>query len=128
MRPHFPSQIQVHSLNDPYDTLVWQDKILLRGNLRLSVQEAAAFLGDEMVERNFGYDFRDKSNDRLIWRVDNHGAWLPVTDPCHVHANPDDDDDRIECFPDSRGTTFLYAMHCIKNHYENKPQDWDAFK
>jgi hypothetical protein len=90
------------------------------------VEDSARFSSEGMTSRNFGYDLRDCSTGRLIWRIDNHGTWQPVGSRCHVHTNPDDEDERLEHFEDSRETTFLYVMHCIKNHYTNKPQDWEG--
>jgi hypothetical protein len=79
-----------------------------------------------MMERAFSYDFRHTDSSRLIWRIDNHGAWQSVASPCHVHADPDNEDTRIEFFSDSKKTDFTYAMHCVKSFYEGKPQDWES--
>jgi hypothetical protein len=121
--PHFPASIQ-NPENNP-SALFWRDQIHLKGGYRLEVSDWALFEDEAMVERSFYYDFRRKDGRQLIWRICNHRRQQPVTAPCHVHANPDDEEDRIECFPDSIEATFPYAMHCVKNFYEDKPQDWE---
>jgi hypothetical protein len=112
-------------LNNP-NAFRWADTIQLKGNLRLVVKDVVIFLPDgNMSSRDFSYDLRDSRTNRLIWRICNHGCLRPVDDPCHVHANPDDEDERIECFDDSRKTTFDYVMHCLKLHFEGKSQEWE---
>jgi hypothetical protein len=105
--------------------MYWKDVIHLKGNLRLEVYDWALFENKEMVERSFSYDLRRKDDRKLIWRICNHKAQQPITASCHVHINPNNEDDRIEFFPDSTRTIFPYVMHCLKNLYENKPQEWE---
>jgi len=87
--------------------------------------EQAFFDDDGMIERSFSYDLREKGTGRLVWRIDNHCRRQPVTNPCHVHAFPDAPDKRTEFFADSKSTTFMYAIHCVKNFFEGTPQDWE---
>ena len=123
-RPHFPSEIQI-PLDNPF-SLWWSDTIHLQGNRCLKLVDAAIFSEDGMMaERSFSYDFREQESHKMIWRICNHKTWQPVTNGCHVHDNPDDEDARNECFPDSTKTDFMYVMHCLKNFYEGKPQDWE---
>jgi hypothetical protein len=49
-----------------------------------------------------------------------------MEEPCHVHIDPDNEEARLPFFEDSRTTIFPYVMHCLKNHYTGKPQDWKA--
>jgi hypothetical protein len=123
-KPHFPAPIQIPE-NNP-SAIFWRDQIDLRDNYRLVVSDWALFEDGEMVERSFYYDFRKRDGRELIWRICNHRMQQPVSAPCHVHTNPNDEEDRIECFPNSITTIFPYAVHCVKNFYENKPQDWEG--
>ena len=49
-----------------------------------------------------------------------------LRDPCHVHCDPENPDERLEFWPSSEVTTFAYVMGCIKKHYEKRPQDWET--
>jgi hypothetical protein len=119
----WPSKIEIPE-SDP-NSLYWQDKIDLKQNLCLTVMEQAFFDDDEMIERSFSYDLHERGTDKLVWRIDNHCRRQSVANPCHVHAFPDDPEDRSKGFPDSKQTVFTYAIHCIKNHFEGKPQEWE---
>lgn len=122
--PHFPAPIQIPEDNP--SAMYWRDLIRLRGDYRLDISDWALFEDGEMVERSFFYDFRKTDGRKLVWRICNHRRQRPVSARCHVHANPDNDKDLIECFPDSIKTIFPYAMHCVKNFYEGKPQEWEG--
>lgn len=37
-----------------------------------------------------------KSTGELVFQLDSHGQSIPISDPIHLHINPNDDDDRIE--------------------------------
>jgi hypothetical protein len=122
--PHYLSPIQIPDPN----ILFWQDKIYFRDGLCLTVQEVAIFNNEEMTERSFAYDLREVGTGRLIWRICNHCEQQPVENSCHLHLNPLDEDERLEFFPDSKTTILPYAMHCVKNHFEGKPQEWEVQK
>ena len=124
-KPRFPTHIEIFAL-DP-ETLFWKEKIDFQQNLRLTVMEQTVFDEGEMIERSFSYDLRERGDaGKLIWRIDNHNRKQPVTAPCHVHNLPHDPpDSRIECFVDSKKTDFPYAVHCIKNYFEGKSQEWE---
>ena len=123
-RPRFPSEIEIPEL-DP-DALYWRDEIDIQQNLCLTVMESTFFYDDEIVERAFSYDLREKGTSRLIWRIDNHSRRQPISSRCHVHNLPNDPpNSRIEYFKNSSGTIFTYAIRCINNHFEGKPQDWE---
>jgi hypothetical protein len=78
-----------------------------------------------LIERSFSYDFREEGTSKLIWRIDNHCRRQHVSCRCHVHDNPDDDEHRNQFFADSRSTIFPYAMRCVHNFFENRPQEWE---
>jgi len=124
INPHFPSPMQIPEDNP--SAFYWHDEILLRDNYRLVIKESAVFEDGEMSERSFYYDFRKKDDRKLVWRICNHFVEKPVSAPCHVHVNPEKEKDFNEFFPDSVKTTFPYAMHCVKNFYEGKPQEWEV--
>jgi hypothetical protein len=90
------------------------------------VEDSALFKGGDMIRRNFSYDLRRCSTGRLIWRIDNHGSWQSIEEPCHVHIDPDDEEARLPFFENSKITIFPYVMHCLKNHYTGKQQDWEV--
>jgi hypothetical protein len=122
--PHFLSEVKIPADN-PY-AFEWKDTIHFQDGLRLEVTDYAIFApGGGMVERKFMYDFREEATGRLIWRICNHGSWKVVDEPCHVHTDPDDEEQRLEIWPSSDETTFAYVMRCLKNHYEKKPQEWE---
>lgn len=122
--PHYVTKLRVFTNPDRF---YWSDVLLLHNDLCLKVEDSARFSGDEMTIRNFSYDLRRRSAPRrLIWRIDSHSDWHPISDPCHIHINPDNDDERLEFFKNSQGINFLYVMHCLKNQYENKPQEWEV--
>lgn len=79
-------------------------------------------LDGNWVERSFAYDFRDAGAVYPLFRICNHNATQSIKAPCHVHV--DQDDERI-IFPTSEGKDFSYVIHCIKNFYQHKPQDWE---
>jgi hypothetical protein len=123
--PHFTSEIKIPE-NNPC-AFEWKDTIHFQDGLRLEVTDYAIFAPDGgMIERNFMYDFREEETGRLVWRICNHGTWKMVDEPCHVHADPDDEGNRLEIWPSSDETTFAYVMNCLKKHYEKKPQEWEA--
>ena len=122
--PHFPAPIQIPE-NNP-SALYWRDQIYLRDGYCLDISDWALFEDGEMVERSFFYDFRKIDGRKLIWRICNHRRQQPVTAGCHVHANADNEKDINEFFPDSINTIFPYAVHCVKNFYEGKPQEWEV--
>jgi hypothetical protein len=122
--PHFPHQIEIPKSNPSF--LRWKVKIFLRDGLCLSVNETAIFDGDGMSERSFAYDLRNTITGKLIWRIDNHSRRQPISSPCHVHANPEDEEQRIECFADSRKPNFPYAISCVRKFYEHEHQDWEV--
>lgn len=126
IKPRFPVNLEIYE-GELQTTLYWSDKIDLKRNLLLTVMEHATFDEDEMLERSFSYDLREKgAGGRLIWRIDNHCRLQPVNARCHVHILPDDPpNSRLECFPDSTKIDFTYAVHCIKIHFEEKPQKWE---
>ena len=124
--PHFTTKIKIFTHPFP-DSFFWEDDVIrLKDDLCLKVEDSARFRGDAMFNRNFSYDLRHCTTGRLIWRICNHGTWKPVSEPCHVHVNPDNEDERLAFFEDSRTTIFPYVMHCLKNHYTGKPQDWEV--
>jgi hypothetical protein len=123
-RPHFPSRITI-PLDNP-KALYWKDRILLQNGLVLEVHEQAFFDDEGMSERSFSYDFREEAGRRLIWRIDNHCRLQSVEAPCHVHRNPNNEGERFEYFTDSKKADFMYAMHCVKNYYQSKPQEWEV--
>ena len=121
-KPRFPSHIEIQE-----GDLYWQDTIDLQQNLCLTVMEQAFFDDNEMIERSFSYDLREIGTGKLLWRIDNHSRRQPVEAPCHVHSLPDDPpDSRTPLHSDSKRAIFPYAIHCIKNHFEGKPQDWEV--
>ena len=102
----------------------WSEIFHFRDDTILSVRDQATFDTDgKMVDRKFAYDFRSKGSDQPLWRICNHYEWRSVNDPCHVHVGHEDN--RVECFPTSHDKDFLYAIHCVKLHFLQKPQDWD---
>jgi hypothetical protein len=120
-RPASPSKIKIPKAN-PY-ALYWIDKITIKEEKILTVKEMATFDGDgRMLERNFKYDFRDSGSPDPLFRIDNHGVWQSVSEPCHVHVGREDN---LVSFPSSEGKDFKYALHCIKNYYQQRPQDWE---
>jgi hypothetical protein len=122
--PRFPSEIQIPE-SDP-NSLFWSDRIDFRQDLRLTVMEQAVFCDDQLVERAFSYDLREIATGKLIWRIDNHSRRQSVDAPCHVHVLPDDPpNSRTPLFENSRTAIFPYAIHCIKNYFEGKPQEWE---
>jgi hypothetical protein len=125
-KPHFPLRIEIPEDNP--NSLLIRDTLHLRGNLRLAVYEQAFFDENGIVERSFAYDFREVGSEKLIWRICNHCVRASIESPCHVHTNPHGQEERNEFFSDSKGTLFFYAMHCVKNHYEHKPQEWEVQK
>jgi hypothetical protein len=122
-RPRFPYHIGIPESNPC--SLYWVDKIPLQQNLCLTVMEQAFFDEDEMIERSFSYDLREAGTGKLVWRIDNHCRRQPVSSPCHVHDSPNEPDKRNEFFSNSRRTDFTYVMHCVKNFFEGKPQEWE---
>lgn len=122
--PRFPFQIKIPQDNPSF--LQWKADICLRDNLCLSVNEVAIFEDDEMVERSFAYHFWDRGKDRMIWRIDNHGRRDSVLSRCHVHTNPDDQNERNEFYPDSKVAIFPYVISCVRKHYEEHSQDWEV--
>lgn len=124
-KPRFPSEIIIPQ--DDLNSLFWMDKIDLQQNLRLTVMEQAFFCDDQLIERSFSYDLREIRTGRLIWRIDNHCRRQSVEAPCHVHTLPDDPpDSRKPLHLNCARAIFPYAIHCVKNHFEGKPQDWEV--
>ncbi len=103
----------------------------------LKVHDQALFDNDgAMAERSFSYDFRTKGAEHPIFRICNHeGLPQSIEARCHVHVEDLKDkktgESRLECFSDSigfpsnKGKDFAYAIHCIKNFYLGKPQEWE---
>jgi hypothetical protein len=123
-RPRFPYTIKIPKDNPSF--LRWKEKIPLQENLCLSVNETAIFDDDKMTERIFAYDFRHIDTDKMIWRIDNHSTRQSITSPCHVHPNPENEEERNEFFSDSQGTDFPYVMRCVRKFYEQERQDWEV--
>jgi hypothetical protein len=120
-RPVRPTKIEIPA-NNP-SSFYWKEKFTFRDGKILSVTDMATFDTDgEMVERKFMYDFRDDASHVLLFRICNHGAWQLVSKPCHVHVEREEN--TVE-FPSSEGKDFTYALHCIKNFYQQKSQDWE---
>lgn len=117
--PHYTSTIEIIGTS-----LYWKDEIRFRDGYVLDIIDSTSFYASGgMKYRSFSYDFRKDGEVHPVFRIDNHNRPQPATEPCHLHlgANPD----RIECFPDSTKTDFQYVVHCIKNFYASKPQDWE---
>jgi hypothetical protein len=124
-RPHRQYEIEIPNENPSF--LRWKAKIPLQNNLCLSVSEVAIFDEDKITERVFAYDLRDRETGKMIWRIDNHSRRQSVSSPCHVHTNPDNEEERNdEYFTDSQGTDFPYVMRCVRKHFEQEPQDWEV--
>ena len=121
-RPGRHSKVQIPEDNP--NAFFWKEKFYFRDNKVLTVTDIDTFDADgDMLERDFAYDFRERGGAHPIWRVCNHCTKQSVDAPCHVHV--EHDDNVIECFPDSSKTDFTYAIHCIKNFYLGKPQEWE---
>lgn len=101
----------------------WDKEIFLfKEDKILKVKDVGMFDSEgNMVERGFSYDFRERGSVHPIFRVCNHEKIIPASEPCHVHVGQKE----LPLFPDSTKATFAYAMHCIKNFYTGKPQDWE---
>lgn len=123
-KPHFPYQIEIPKSNPSF--LRFKATICLRNDLCLSVNETAIFDDDGMSERSFSYDLRNSNTGKLVWRIDNHSRRQPVSSPCHVHANSEDEGQRIEYFADSKTPDFPYAIRCVRKFYEQDIQDWEV--
>jgi len=123
-RSHRQYQIEIPK-NNP-SSLRLKTEIPLQNDLCLSVKESVIFEKDKMVERSFSYDFRDRGTGKMIWRIDNHSRWQSVASRCHVHTNPDDEEELNEYFHNSQQTDFPYVMRCLRKHYEQEPQDWEV--
>ena len=123
-KPHFPYPIEIPEANPQF--MRFKAEIPLQDGFRLSVNEIAIFDNDELVERSFSYDLRHTESTKLVWRIDNHGCIRPISSPCHVHSNPEDEAERNECFNDSKTTIFPYAIGCVRKFYEEDRQDWEV--
>jgi len=101
----------------------WDKEVFtFRDEKILKVKDIGLFDSDgNMVERGFSYDFRQVSGIHPIFRICNHERIVPVSEPCHVHVGLKE----LPLFSDSTKATFDYAIHCIKNFYNQKPQDWE---
>jgi len=98
------------------------EQFTFTGNKILKIKDIASFDSEgNMVERAFSYDFREVGSEQPIFRICNHERIKSVNEKCHVHVGPIEH----ECFSDSTRTTFAYAIHCVKNHYLHKAQDWE---
>jgi hypothetical protein len=119
-RPASPSKIRIPKDNPC--ALYWNDKFSFIDGKTLTVKDMATFDADgNMLERSFKYDFRDNGSPVPLFRICNHGAWQSASEPCHVHVGTEEN---IVHFPSSEGKDFPYAIHCIKNFYRQKQQDW----
>jgi hypothetical protein len=122
VRPGKHSRVQIPEDNP--NAFYWKEKFFLKDDKVLTVTDMATFDSEgNMVERAFSYDFRDKGSPHPLWRICNHNSKQSINDPCHVHVG--DDDNVLHCFPTSHGKDFTYAVHCIKNFYLQKEQDWE---
>ncbi len=121
-RPITQSRVQIPADNP--NAFYWKESFSFKDDKILKVTDIATFDADgNMVERSFSYDFRDKGSHDPLFRVCNHNTKQSVNDPCHVHVGHDDN--VVNCFPDSIGKDFTYVIHCIKNFYLQKEQDWE---
>jgi hypothetical protein len=121
-RPVTQSKVQIPEDNP--SAFKWSEKFFFKDAKVLTVLDQATFDGEgQMVDRKFSYDFRDRGGDQPLWRVCNHNEWYSVNDPCHVHVG--DEKNVVKCFPTSHEKDFTYVIHCIKNFYLQKRQDWD---
>lgn len=122
-RPVHPSKIEIPECNPPF-SLSWKEKFTFRDSKILSVTDMATFyLEGNWVERRFMYDFRDAGSANPLFRICNHNDTQSINAPCHVHVNLEKN--VVNCFSTSEGKHFPYVIHCIKNFYQNKPQDWE---
>lgn len=121
-RPAAPSKIVIPKDNER--SFFWKEIFPFTDEKVLTIKDMATFDPDgRMLERNFAYDFRDKGSSDPIFRICNHGVWQSVSERCHVHVG--EENNTIECFPSSEKTDFSYVIHCIKNFYLAKRQDWE---
>ena len=117
-----PMISKVEIPEDNPNALRWKAQYQFVENKTLKIKDIASFDSDgNMVERAFSYDFREVGAEHPIFRICNHERIQPVNEPCHVHVGPT----QLECFEDSKKTTFPYAIHCVKNHYQQKAQEWE---
>lgn len=118
---------QIFSFEIPADNPLafwWKQSFQMQDNKILKVTDFGNVdINGKMVERAFGYDFRTKGSIDPIFRVCNHGSRQSVNEPCHVHVGHEKN--VIDCFENSIGKDFTYALKCVKNFYNNKKQDWD---
>jgi hypothetical protein len=120
-RPASPSKIEI-PIDNPL-AFKWIDKLGFRDGKILTIKDMAMFdSGGKVVDRNFNYDFREVDSPVPLFRIDNHGEWQSVFEPCHVHVGREDV--KVE-FSSSEGKNFQYVLHCIKRFYLNEQQDWD---
>jgi hypothetical protein len=120
-RPASPSKIKIPANNQ--FALYWSDSFSFRDEKILKITDMATFDVDgKMLDRNFAYDFRDRGSRDPLFRICNHGVWQSVCEPCHVHVGREEN---VVEFPSSEGKDFPYAIHCIKNFYQQKPQEWE---
>jgi hypothetical protein len=115
--PHYQSQAEILPEGRG---IVWKDVLRLKHGHILRVQDRVLFDREgKMTYRNFFYNLSDSENN-LIFRFDTHGEEQGADEACHVH----DGDDRTVDFGDCKGMDFGYLMHCIKNHFVGKAQEW----
>lgn len=133
-RRQFPARINI----PPDNALAFEwrkARIIFKGGKALNILDLAIFDTEgNMTERRFSYDFRTINDDHPIFRICNHQEWNSVDAPCHVHVtdgNEKTGERIIECFSDSKGfpadgaRDFSYAIHCIKNFYLGRRQEWE---
>ncbi len=120
--PAYPSEIKIP--RDNPNSFYWKDKLSFRDGKVLSILDIATFdVEGNMLERSFKYDFRDASTRKLHFRICNHcGTPQLITEPCHVHVGSEE---TVKHFLTSEGKDFSYTIHCIKNFYSEKLQDWE---
>lgn len=123
-RPALPSKIEIPKAN-PF-SIKWKEAFSFRDNKILKITDFAIFSkSGNVTERSFLYDFRDKGATYPIFRICSHGRCQSVFDACHVHFKHEDN---IINLPSAQKIDFAYAIHCIKNFYLQKPQDWEEGK
>ena len=117
-----PRVSKVEIPEDNPNAFRWKEQFTFAGDKILKVKDVASFDSEgNMVERAFSYDFREVGAEHPIFRICNHERLRSVNEDCHVHVGSN----VIKCFDDSVKTTFAYAIHCIKNYYQQKVQEWE---